>query len=99
MKKRKTLTEIDRCVMIVCILGMTVGAGAQHRDKPRSEASGKSLVVLFDAAGHGFTDDNFAAKLIGKNSQGKLLFGYARLPGVDYSPYRVERKTQEPPAP
>jgi hypothetical protein len=29
--------------------------------------------------------------LIGKNSEGKLLFGYARLPGVNYSPYVVKR--------
>jgi hypothetical protein len=48
-------------------------------------------VVTFDAAGNGVTDDNFAAKLIGKTTDGKLLFGYSRLPGVDYSPYVVGR--------
>ncbi len=26
-----------------------------------------------------------------KNTKGKLLFGYTRLPGVDYSPYVVKR--------
>ena len=57
----------------------------------RSEKSSKDLVVTFDAAGHGITDDNFAAKLIGKTTDGKLLFGYSRLPGVDYSPYVVGR--------
>ncbi len=63
-----------------------------HGCKPiKSETFGKDLVVTFDATNNGFTDGNFAAKLIGKNSQGKLLFGYARLPGVDYSPYVVKR--------
>jgi hypothetical protein len=55
------------------------------------EKAGKHLVVTFDAAGHGITNDNFAAKLIGKTTDGKLLFGYSRLPGVDYSPHVVER--------
>ena len=53
----------------------------------KSEKSGKDLVVTFDAAGNGITGDNFAAKLIGRTTRGKLLFGYSRLPGVDYSPY------------
>ena len=47
--------------------------------------------MTFDAAGNGITDDNFAAKLIGKTVRGKLLFGYSRLPGVDYSPYVIKR--------
>lgn len=55
-----------------------------------SEQSGRHLVLTFDAAGSGITDDNFAAKLIGKTGTGALLFGYARLPGVDYSPYEVK---------
>jgi len=63
-----------------------------HGCKPiKSEKSGKHLVVTFDAAGNGLTDDNFAAKLIGKTAKGKLLFGYSRLPGVDYSPYVIKR--------
>ena len=33
-----------------------------------------------------------AAKLIGKTSKGKLLFGYSRLPGVDYSLYVIRPK-------
>jgi len=51
----------------------------------KTEKSGKDLIVIFDGAGNGITDDNFAAKLLGKTSDGKLLFGYARLPGVDYN--------------
>lgn len=57
----------------------------------RSEKSGKDVIVTFDAAGNGFTDDDFAAKLIGQTAKGKLLFGYSRLPEVDYSPYAVTR--------
>jgi len=50
----------------------------------KTERSGKDLIVTFDAAGLGLTDHNFAAKLLGKTSRGKLLFGYARLPWVNY---------------
>jgi len=57
----------------------------------KSERSGGDLIVAFDAAGNGITDDNFAAKLIGKTAKGKLLFGYSRLPGVDYSPFVIKR--------
>ena len=49
------------------------------------EKSGKDLIVTFGGAGNGITDRNFAAKLLGKTARGKLLFGYARLPGVDYT--------------
>ena len=61
----------------------------------KSEKSGKDLVVTFDGAGNGLTDDNFAAKLIGKTTKGRLLLGYCRLPGVDYSPYVVPRQARE----
>jgi hypothetical protein len=50
----------------------------------KTEASGKDLIVTFDAAGNGFTKDNFTAKLLGRTSTGKLLFGYARLPWLNY---------------
>lgn len=48
------------------------------------ENSGTDLIVYFDAKGHGITDSEFAPKLIGKNKQGALIYGYARLPYVDY---------------
>jgi hypothetical protein len=54
-----------------------------------TEKVGKDLVVTFDAADHGLADDNFAAKLIGRTARRGLLFGYSRLPGVDYSPHVV----------
>ena len=64
-----------------------------HGCKPvKSEKSGKDIIVTFDAKGNGITEGNFAAKLIGKTAKGKLLFGYSRLPGVDYSPYEVNPK-------
>jgi hypothetical protein len=50
----------------------------------KTEKSGKDLIITFDGTGNGITDNNFAAKLLGKTSNGKLLFGYARLPWLDY---------------
>jgi hypothetical protein len=49
-----------------------------------SEKSGTDLIVTFDAAGNGITADEFAPKLIGKTTQGKMLYGYARLPYINY---------------
>ncbi len=49
-----------------------------------TEKSGPDLVVTFDAAGNGITKDEFAPKLIGRNTKGTLLYGYARLPYVNY---------------
>lgn len=49
-----------------------------------SQADGKDLILSFNGKGNGFTADNFAGKLLGKTANGKLLFGYARLPGVSY---------------
>jgi hypothetical protein len=48
------------------------------------EGADDDLIVTFDGAGNGITDDNFAAKLLGKTRDGELLFGYARLPWVNY---------------
>ena len=56
-----------------------------------SEKDGKDLVVTFDAAGHGITERTLPPKLLGKTRGGKLLFGYSRLPEVDYSPYVIKR--------
>jgi hypothetical protein len=51
----------------------------------KKERSGKDLIVTFSGQGNGFTEDNFAAKLLGKTSDGKLMFGYARLPWLNYN--------------
>ena len=50
----------------------------------RTEPAGEDLVLVFKGKGHGLSSDCFAAKLLGKTSEGKLLFGYSRLPGVKY---------------
>lgn len=50
----------------------------------KTERDGDDLLITFVGEGNGITESNFAAKLLGKDSKGKLLFGYSRLPGVDY---------------
>lgn len=45
---------------------------------------GNDLVVVFDGKGNGITEKEFAPKLIGKTKQNKLIYGYARLPYIDY---------------
>lgn len=50
-----------------------------------TENDGKDLIVIFDAKGNGITAEEFAPKLLGKSSSGKLLYGYARLPWVSYN--------------
>lgn len=49
-----------------------------------TEQAGDNLIVTFDGTGNGITENNFAAKLLGKTRDGKLLFGYARLPWLNY---------------
>ncbi len=50
----------------------------------KTENEGKDLIVTFDARGNGITEEEFAPKLIGRYKNGKMLYGYARLPFVDY---------------
>lgn len=49
-----------------------------------SEKQGNDLIVTFDAVGHGLTSTDFTVKLIGKNNQGNMIYGYARLPYRNY---------------
>jgi len=51
----------------------------------RSEHEGKDLIAVFSGKGNGFADHNFAGKLLGRSADGKLLFGYCRLPWVNYA--------------
>ena len=46
---------------------------------------GKDLIVTLDAKGNGITAEEFAPKLLGKTTAGKLLYGYARLPWISYN--------------
>ncbi len=48
------------------------------------EKQGKDLIAVFAGWGNGFSDHNFAGKLLGRTSKGTLLFGYCRLPWVNY---------------
>ncbi len=50
----------------------------------KTETDGNNLIVTFDGKGNGITEDEFAPKLIGKYKSGKMLYGYARLPYVNY---------------
>ena len=48
-----------------------------------TERAGADLITIFNGKNCGFTADNFAGKLLGKTTRGKLLFGWARLPGAE----------------
>jgi hypothetical protein len=50
----------------------------------KTKKSGADLIVTFNAVGNGIPGDEFSAKLLGRTTDGKLLFGYARLPGVNF---------------
>lgn len=50
-----------------------------------TKKEGKDLIVTFDAKGNGITTEEFAPKLLGKTTAGKLLYGYARLPWISYN--------------
>lgn len=45
-----------------------------------SEPEGEDLIVEFYGEGNGFTEKNFAGKVIGKTKEGKLLYGFSKLP-------------------
>lgn len=50
----------------------------------RTKKTGDDLILVFEGQENGLSEDNFVAKLLGKTSKGKLLFGYARLPWLNY---------------
>lgn len=52
----------------------------------KTKVSGEDLIVVFNAEGSGITSDEFAPKMIGKHRNGNMLYGYARLPYVNYRP-------------
>lgn len=52
----------------------------------KSRVEGNDLIVTFTAKGSGIEADEWAPKLIGRSLSGKLLWGYARLPYVNYRP-------------
>ncbi|MDR2914252.1 MAG: glycoside hydrolase family protein [Tannerella sp.] len=50
----------------------------------KTENEGNALTVTFNGKGNGITEDEFAPKLIGKYKNGKMLYGYVRLPYINY---------------
>lgn len=50
----------------------------------KTENDGRDLIITFNGKGSGITPQEFAPKLIGKYKNGKMLYGYARLPYIDY---------------
>lgn len=61
----------------------------------KTEVSGRDLLITFDGNGNGLTVDHFAAKLLGRSKDGTMLFGYARLPWVDYIQSHLSSKFPE----
>lgn len=51
------------------------------------EDNGRDLILIFEGKGNGLSENNFTAKLLGRNSKGQLLFGYARLPWLNYGDF------------
>lgn len=52
----------------------------------KSRKDGNDLIVTFKGKNSGIDADEWAPKLIGSDKKGKLLWGYARLPYVNYNP-------------
>ena len=50
----------------------------------KTENDGADLIVVFEGENSGITPDEFAPKLIGNYKDGSLLFGYARVPYIEY---------------
>ena len=47
---------------------------------------GNDMIVIFDAKASHIKGDEFAPKIIGQTKTGDMVFGYMRLPWVDYTP-------------
>ncbi|MFI3306213.1 MAG: glycoside hydrolase family protein [Rikenellaceae bacterium] len=49
-----------------------------------SKVEGKDLIVTFERGEHHLAEDDFAAKLLGRDRSGELIYGYVRLPWAKY---------------
>ncbi|WP_179950047.1 glycoside hydrolase family protein [Lutibacter citreus] len=65
------------------------GGGSKVIEKEKVD---NDLVLTFEGLGNGITEENFAGKLLGKTRKGKMLFGYARLPWLDYNQQALSSK-------
>ncbi|MDE7117269.1 MAG: glycoside hydrolase family protein [Bacteroidaceae bacterium] len=52
----------------------------------KTRQEGNDLIVIFNGKGCGIDEDEWAPKMIGRTKSGKLLWGYARLPYINYQP-------------
>lgn len=50
----------------------------------RSEEDGQDLIVVFEAKNHCIDEAEFAPKVLGKDKKGNMIYGYTRLPWVNY---------------
>jgi len=58
----------------------------------KTRKQGNDLVLIFKGKETGIDAEEFAPKLLGKNKHGHMVFGYTRLPGVDYTPSLVSTR-------
>lgn len=52
----------------------------------KTKHSGNDLIVVFKAKDSGITPEEFAPKMIGTDKNNQMIYGYARLPYVNYEP-------------
>lgn len=50
----------------------------------RSEQDGEDMIVVFEGKNHYIGEDVFAPKVLGKDKNGEMIFGYTRLPWINY---------------
>lgn len=64
-------------------LEVNYGKGSQY---VRAFPQGDDLIVSFSAKDCLIGEEEFAPKIIGKKKNGEMVFGYVRLPWLDYTP-------------
>ncbi|MCS4227856.1 glycoside hydrolase family protein [Sphingobacterium sp. BIGb0165] len=76
-------TEIDvNSLRFGSSTAVNFGRGASVTE---TKKSGKDLILTFNINGLELEKDDFAPKLLGKYRSGKILFGYTRVPWVNYN--------------
>lgn len=58
----------------------------------KTRKQGKDLVLVFKGKDTGIDSEEFAPKLLGQKKNGHMVFGYSKLPGVDYTPALVSSR-------
>ncbi|MFI3320233.1 MAG: glycoside hydrolase family protein [Rikenellaceae bacterium] len=57
-----------------------------------TRSEGDDLILVFDTRQYSIPDSEFAPKLLGRNTSGEVVFGYARNPNVDFAPALVSTR-------